>query len=79
MPTRIVEAQWLPKQKRWQIKVQANGVRRAFTSSIPGRAGKAEANQKADDWLANQLVDSSVAVSVPAPVLNAITHGFRLQ
>lgn len=64
MPTRIVEAQWLKEQKRWQIKVQANGVRRAFTSSIPGRAGKAEANQKADDWLANQLVDSSVAVSV---------------
>ena len=63
MPTRIVEAQWLKKQKRWQIKVQANGVRRAFTSSTPGRAGKAEANQKADEWLAKQLVDSTSTVS----------------
>lgn len=67
MPTRIVEAQWLKEQKRWQIKVQANGVRRAFTSSIPGRAGKAEANQKADDWLASQTIDSSTPVSVLWP------------
>jgi integrase len=64
LPTRIVEAQWLKEQKRWQIKVQANGVRRAFTSSIPGRAGKAEANRKADEWLANSLVDPSSPVSV---------------
>ena len=63
MPTRIVEAQWLKKQKRWQIKVQANGVRRAFTSSIPGRAGKAEAHQKADDWLASSLIGSNSPVS----------------
>lgn len=49
MPTRIAEAQWLKKQKRWQIKIQANGIRRVFTSSIPGRAGKAEAHQKADE------------------------------
>jgi integrase len=64
MPTRIVEAQWLAKQKRWQIKVQANGIRRAFTSSIPGRAGKAEAHKKADDWLASQIIDGSTPVSV---------------
>ena len=67
MPTRIVEAQWLKEQKRWQIKVQANGIRRAFTSSIPGRAGKAEANQKADNWLASQTIDSSTPVSVLWP------------
>jgi len=51
MPTRINEAQWLQTQNRWQIKVQANGVRKAFTSSTPGRAGKAEAHRKADEWL----------------------------
>ena len=67
MPTRIVEAQWLKKQKRWQIKVQANGIRKAFTSSIPGRAGKAEANLKADEWLLSQTIDSSTPVSVLWP------------
>ncbi len=63
MPTRIVDAKWLETQKRWQVKVQANGVRKTFTSSIPGRAGKAEANKKADDWLASALIDSSALVS----------------
>jgi len=64
LPIKIVEAQWFKEQKRWQIKVQANGVRRAFTSSIPGRAGKAEAHRKADEWLANSIVDPSSPVSV---------------
>lgn len=67
MPTRIVEALWLKKQNRWQIKVQANGIRRAFTSSIPGRAGKAEAHQKVDDWLASQTIDGSTPISVLWP------------
>ena len=64
MPTRINEAQWLKTQNRWQIKVQANGIRKAFTSSTPGRAGKIEANAKADEWLSNQLLDSTSTVSV---------------
>lgn len=64
MPTRIVEAQWLKKQKRWQIKVQADGIRRAFTSSIPGRAGKAEAHRKADEWLSSTLVGSTSLVPI---------------
>ena len=41
-------AEWLEEQRRWQIKVQRDGVRRTFTSSVPGRAGQREANQKAD-------------------------------
>ena len=63
MATRIVEAKWMKNQNRWQIKVQANGVRRAFTSSTPGRAGKAEVHRKADEWLANATIDSSSLVN----------------
>lgn len=63
MPTRTTDAKWLKNQKRWQIKVQANGVRKTFSSSTPGRAGKADANRKADEWLSSELVDSSVPTS----------------
>ena len=41
-------ATWLEKYNRWQIKVQKDGERRTFTSSIPGRNGQREANRKAD-------------------------------
>lgn len=44
-------AAWLEKYNRWQIKVQKDGERRTFTSSIPGRNGQREANRKADAWL----------------------------
>ena len=36
-----------------QIKVQKDGVRKAFTSSLKGRKGKHEAEAKADEWLEN--------------------------
>lgn len=45
------EAIWIEKKGYWQIKVQKDGVRKGFTSSIPGRKGKHEAEGKADDWL----------------------------
>lgn len=51
MGRRTNTAQWLPNQKRWQIKVQKDGQRRTFTSAKPGRTGQREANAKADDWL----------------------------
>ncbi len=51
MGRRTNSAQWLPNQQRWQIKVQKNGERRAFTSATPGRTGQREANRKADAWL----------------------------
>lgn len=53
MPTikRCSEAIWIEKKGYWQIKVQKDGVRKAFTSSVPGRKGKHEAENKADDWL----------------------------
>lgn len=49
-------AVWLEKYNRWQIKVQKDGERRTFTSSIPGRNGQREANRKADEWLENNVV-----------------------
>ncbi len=51
MSNRTNTAVWIEKYKRWQIKVQKNGVRRPFYSSTPGRKGQKEANAKADAWL----------------------------
>lgn len=53
MPERKNEAIWIESRQRWQIKVQAGGVRKAFLSNTPGRKGKAAAERKADAWLAN--------------------------
>lgn len=48
---RLAEAIWLEKYNYWSVKVTKDGVRKAFYSSTPGRKGKREAEQKADDWL----------------------------
>lgn len=48
---RRAEATWIEARSRWQINVQRDGKRKTFTSSIPGRKGKHEAEGKADDWL----------------------------
>jgi len=64
MPTRINQAVWMEAQQRWQIKVQADGVRRAFVCSAPGRAGQRECHRKADEWLDKRLVDESSHVDM---------------
>lgn len=52
MPTkRKAEALWMEKQNRWMVKVQTDGERRPFYSSVKGRKGKHEAEAKADEWL----------------------------
>lgn len=48
---RRAEALWIESRKRWQINVQRDGIRKTFTSSNPKRAGKREAEEKADHWL----------------------------
>lgn len=48
---RTAEAYWIESKSYWQVKVQRNGVRKAFTSSIKGRKGKHAAEAKADEWL----------------------------
>lgn len=48
---RIAEAAWIDNRKRWQINVQREGIRKTFTSSTQGKAGKRECESKADAWL----------------------------
>lgn len=48
---RRAEAVWVDSRARWQINIQRDGKRKTFTSSIPGRKGKHEAESKADEWL----------------------------
>ena len=48
---RHAEAIWIESKGYWQVKVQLDGKRKAFTSSIKGRKGKHEAEGKADEWL----------------------------
>ena len=54
---RRAEAIWIEKKSYWQVKVQRGGVRKAFTSSTPGRKGKHEAEAKADMWLETGRAD----------------------
>lgn len=51
MPERKTEARFDPKRQRWCVRVQVNGVRKAFYSSRSGMKGKIEAEKKADYWL----------------------------
>ena len=60
MAKRTNTAVWLEKYGRWQINVQKDGIRKTFTSSIPGRNGQREANRKADDWLDDNIDNASV-------------------
>ena len=48
---RKAEAIWIESKSYWQVKVQKDGMRKAFTSSLKGRKGKHEAEAKADEWL----------------------------
>lgn len=58
MPTnRRSEAIWIEAKGYWQIKVQKDGVRKGFTSSIKGRKGKHAAEAKADYWLEQGTAD----------------------
>lgn len=59
MGKRTNSASWIENMNRWQIKVQKDGVRKAFTSSKPGRAGQREANAKADAWLDEGIEEPS--------------------
>ena len=64
MAKRTNSAVWMENQKRWQINVQKDGVRRSFTSSAPGRTGQREANAKADKWLELGIADQNEKISV---------------
>lgn len=55
--SRRSEAIWIESKAYWEIKVQKNGHRKSFRSSIKGRKGKHEAEGKADVWLASGTED----------------------
>lgn len=57
---RINEAVWLEKYNRWQIKVQKDGVRKTFTSSVEGKKGKIACEQKADKYLNSGIVTDNI-------------------
>ncbi len=48
--TILAEARWEEKWHRWKINVSVEGQRRSFYSSVPGRKGKKEAEEKAQLW-----------------------------
>ena len=64
MTERKNEAAWVESRKRWQINVQANGIRKTFTSSKAGKKGKIEAEHKADEWLQTQIIGGNTRCSV---------------
>ena len=53
-------ARWNEKKGLWQINTQKNKVRKSFYSSIPGRRGKAEAENKAREWLESNNEDDPI-------------------
>lgn len=64
MGRRTNTAVWLDKYNRWQIKVQKDGIRKTFTSSIPGRNGQRDCNRKADEWLEDDIANTKTKISV---------------
>ena len=63
MSTRTNTASWVESRNRWQIKVQKDGERKMFVSSLPGRNGQREANRKADTWLDDGIVNENQRVN----------------
>lgn len=57
------EAVWYEPRRRWEIKVQRDGKRKTFTSAIPGRKGKHDAEAKADKWLDTMASDMRFAAA----------------
>jgi site-specific recombinase XerD len=47
----LPQPKWDEKNKRWILRIQYNGKRKAFTSSLPRTAGKNECREKASKWL----------------------------
>lgn len=64
MSGRKNEAAWIESRSRWQINVQADGVRKTFISSKPGKKGKIEAERKADEWLETQIIGGNTRCNV---------------
>ena len=51
-------ASWQQAKKCWRIVVTRDGIRKEFTSFVPGKKGQLEANAKADTWLTGEVTES---------------------
>lgn len=61
---RVTTAKWIESREHWRIDVQKDGVRRSFYSSKTGRTGQRECHAKADEWLDDNITESSTRVQV---------------
>lgn len=57
----LPQPKWESGRKRWILRVQYKGHRKAFTSSTPRTAGKNEVREKASRWL--ETYDSNESVT----------------
>ena len=64
MAERKNEAAWVESRKRWQINVQASGVRKTYISTLAGRRGKADAERKAEKWLEDHTTSEKTRADV---------------
>ena len=54
---------WLETQNRWQCNAaRESGERKTFTSSEPGRKGKAIVTKKVHDWMEDDFVEQNIKV-----------------
>lgn len=58
-----INPEWDAKRKKWRVRVQKDGVRKAFTSATPGRAGKKDVLDRAEKWLAGGMSDRDPTVA----------------
>ncbi len=59
MAKRTNVARWDSKSNRWVIKVQKDGIRKSFYSSVAGRKGQIECHNKADAWLEHNISNTN--------------------
>lgn len=50
----MIAPRWDEKKKRWIIQPMRDGKRYAFTSTLPGAAGKREVRRLYESWLFNE-------------------------
>jgi hypothetical protein len=58
------EAHWLEKYNRWQLNAyNDSGIRRTFSTNVPGRSGKRLCQEKADEWIRMGTISASDKLS----------------
>lgn len=60
----LPQPKWNKEQKRWILRIQVNGRRKAFTSSVPKTEGKNIVKKAAEKWLESIDTNSNVTFEV---------------